>query len=156
MGNGQSCLPGFDAPKKSDVGHHAIAAVAASLAVKYAEEHDIPARYRPGSNTRKRRKPSKRDLLIEERFRGHLQGWHVVVERMCERVDPERAWRFLQCTPEIGPDVRQLTDCEDFQAFLDYFIERRDAEVCGADELGRLSALNQTFQQAIERQLAGE
>jgi hypothetical protein len=75
------------------------------------------------------------------------------MDMMLAKIDNQRAWRFIDLSPEIPPSVRKLTDCDDFRAFLDYLILRRDTEGCCADELGGICRLLSSFQRKIEEWL---
>jgi hypothetical protein len=123
------------------------------LAVYFSDDQDLPARYRKATDLAAKPRKVKEDALIEQRFKANVKSWTDLMETMLTRIDNEQAWRFLDLSPAIPSSVRKLTDCDDFRAFLDYLILRRDKEECCPDELGGICRLLGSFQRKIEERL---
>ncbi len=123
------------------------------LTVYFSDDEDLPARYRKANDTTAKARKVKDGALIEKRFKANVKSWTELMNTMLAKIDNEQAWRFFDLSPEIPASVRKLTDCEDFRAFLDYLILRRDKEECSADELGGISRLLCSFQRKIEERL---
>ncbi len=130
---------------------HRITVAVHRLTVYFADEDDLPARYRKNPSAKPRK--VKDDALIEQRFRANVKSWTELVDIMLAKIDTDQAWRFIDLSPEISPAVRKLTDCKDFRDFLDYLALRRDKEECCPDELGGLSWLLSSFQRRIEERI---
>ncbi len=130
-----------------------ISRAAERLTIRFMEDADLPVRYRKASSLSGPKK-FKEDSDVELRFKDNVRKWRELIETMLDKIDKPRAWRFVDLSPEVGPTVRKLTESEDFCAFTDYLIRRRDKERCGADELGGLAALSVAFQREIERRIS--
>jgi hypothetical protein len=129
-----------------------IAVAACRLAIHFADEADLPVRYRKSSRPAKSRK-IKDDEKLETRFKANVKAWTEVIETMLSKIDNQQAWRFIDLSPEIPPTVKKLTDSKDFCDFLEYLGMRRDKEKCSADELGGLTLLLMPFQRKIEERI---
>jgi len=123
------------------------------LAVNFSDDEDLPARYRKATDANAKPRKVKDGALIEKRFKANVKSWAELVDTMLAKIDNDQAWRFIDLSPVISPTARKLTDCEDFRAFLDYLILRRDKEECCADELGGICRLLSSFQRKIEERL---
>ena len=122
------------------------------LAVAFADEADLPARFRKSSPSAQSRK-TKKDSEVEKRFRANVKSWTQLIETMLAKLSSQQAWRFVELSPETDPTLRKLSDCKDFCDFMDYLSLRRDREKCSADELGGLAMLSTTFQREIEKSI---
>jgi len=131
-----------------------IAEFAVGLAVTYSDPSNVPARFRPGGGQAPTKKRNATDAGIEMRFRESVVGWAQLIQTMAEKTDQDTAWRLLRSEPVVQPHVTSVTDCADFNSFVDYLILRRDTEVCGSQELGNLCALLSALEAAITRRLA--
>lgn len=120
---------------------------AIKLAILFSEEIDIPKQYRRGL-----KKPSKtkEDTLLMKKFKSNVAHWRELIKKMLDKLDPEIAWRFINLTPKLGDSDNKAVYNEDFLAFTNYFVIRRDKENCNPDELGRLAQLHTAFQKTIE------
>ena len=127
-----------------------IKAAALRLAVRLTEEIELPARYKQSSKPSTKPRRIKKDAEIEERFQANVKCWEELIGIMLSKINNQQAWRFIDVAPEVIPEVQKLTDCKDFQDFIDYLILRRDKEECGTDELGNLAMLSVVFQRQIE------
>lgn len=123
--------------------------LALELAIKYAEEKDIPARYLPGATDIAQRESKK-----EENFTESIFHWQVLINVMVEILGEIKAKRYLNTQPIISPDDKDVSKSKDFIDLTLYLIRRRDTDNCTPDELGRLSELHTHFQKEIERQLS--
>jgi hypothetical protein len=121
------------------------------LAVSFSEEANLPIRFRRTSSSKPRR--GKEDSEVELRFRAKVQAWRQLIETMLSKVDHSQAWRFVDLTPEVPPQLQDLTDCRDFCDFIDYLVLRRDKEQCGPDELGALALLSVALQREVEKRI---
>ncbi|HMM12324.1 MAG TPA: hypothetical protein PKE03_09560 [Bacteroidales bacterium] len=120
---------------------------ATKLAILFSEEIDIPKQYRKGL---KKPSKSKEDTLLIKNFKSNVANWKDLIKIMIDKVEPETAWRFINLTPKFGDSEENAVYNEDFLAFTDYLIARRDKENCNFDEIGRLSQLHTAFQKTIE------
>ena len=120
---------------------------ATKLAILFSEEIDIPKQYRKGL---KKPSKSKEDTLLMKKFKSNVAHWRDLIKIMLDKVEPEIAWRFINLTPKLGDSENNAAYNEDFLAFTDYFVIRRDKENCNPDELGRLAQLHTAFQKTIE------
>ena len=120
---------------------------ATKLAILFSEENDIPKQYRKGLN-----KPAKsgEETILMKKFKSNEDHWKQLVKTMLTKLDPEIVWRFINLTPKIEEDEKNVAYNKDFIKFTDYLVLRRDNENCSDDELGRLSQLHTTFQNTIE------
>lgn len=123
--------------------------LALELALKYAEEKDIPARYLPGATDIAQRESKK-----EENFTESIFHWQVLINVMVEILGEIKAKRYLNTQPIISPDDKDVSKSKDFIDLTLYLIRRRNTDNCTPDELGRLSELHTHFQKEIERQLS--
>jgi hypothetical protein len=138
-------------PLSSSTTEDRVTVAARRLAIRFADEADVPARYSkrqaPSGKTRK----VKEDAQIESRFRAHADSWRRAIETMLAKIGTAQAWRFIDLYPQVTGRIDKATDCSDFCDFVDYLILRRDKEQCGSDELGRIAMLSLAFQQEIEK-----
>jgi hypothetical protein len=122
------------------------------LTVAFADEADLPARFRKPSSSAQSRK-QKKESEVEKRYKASVRSWTQLIRTMLHRIDNQQAWRFIELSPEIAPRARKLSDCEDFCDFMDYLILRRDKEQCHEGELGGLAMLSTAFQREIEKRI---
>ena len=125
---------------------------AIQLALKFSDETDIPARLKNKSESQKRT-ISKQDSLVEKRFQDNVRAWNKVIEKILAKVETQQAWRFINLSPSIEPEIKGVTYCKDFLDFTDYFVLRRDIEKCDHEEVGLLAMLHTAFQREIERKI---
>jgi hypothetical protein len=120
---------------------------ATKLAIIFSEESDIPKQYRKGLE-----KPAKsgEETILMKKFKSNVARWRDLIKTMLDRIDPEIAWRFINLTPKIVDSETNAAYNEDFLAFTDYFVIRRDKENCNPEELGRLAQLHTAFQKTLE------
>lgn len=131
-----------------------ITKTAEQLTIKFADEMDIPNRYK--KRTTKSTKINA-DSLVEIRFKKHVNAWSDLIQSILKRIkDEEQAWRFIRIQPQINDQTSRLIDCKDYTDFLDYLIKRRDIENCEDEELGRLCMLQTAFQRQVEKRIGKE
>jgi len=136
-----------------------IITVASKLALKFADDPDIPSRLRKKSKQKelKQNKIEQEETAelskVEQRFQEKLSNWELLIKRMLEKIDNEKAWRFLLIKPVVEEGIKSATESKDFTDFLDYLILRRDKENCEPIELGYLCMLHTEFQREIERKI---
>jgi len=123
------------------------------LAISFADNSDIPARYKNKSDKQKKQKS---DSNIEKRFSEDVGYWKQLILNMLDRIDNEVAWRFINIVPNVQPDTVSVAYNNDFINFIEYLVLRRDKENCNAEELGRLAMLSGAFQKEIEKRLKQE
>ena len=123
------------------------------LAVRFAEETQLPARYRRLSDPSRKVSKVKEDSEVEKRFKANVESWRQLIETMLAKIDEGQAWRFINVCPTVANTITRVTDNSDFCEFKDYMIPRRDKEQSGPDELGGLSFLSVALQREIEKQL---
>ena len=157
MANNEGVLemPSGDIRKDSSnnaSGNPRIRIAAQRLAIRFTDDTDLPVRHRKASSSTGPRR-FKEDSELELRFKDNVRKWTQMIETVLSKVSTQQAWRFIDLSPELGPSVRQITDCEDFCDFTDYLIVRRDKDKCSADELGELALLSVAFQREIERRV---
>lgn len=126
---------------------------AIQLALKFSDETAIPARLKKKSESQEERTRSKQDSLVEKRFQDNVRAWNEVIEKILAKVDIQQAWRFINLSPNIEPEIKGVTYCKDFLDFTDYFVLRRDIEKCDQEEVGLLAILHSAFQREIEKNL---
>jgi hypothetical protein len=126
-----------------------IAVAAHRLALRFAVDSDIPRRYRPDYDPSTAQR-TRTDTAIEKRFDTLKQSWEQVILTMLTKLDPDLVWRFINLSPEIDRRLDRVTDCADFQQFIDYLILRRAEEGCDPTELGFIAALSVAFQREVE------
>ena len=127
-----------------------ITKIAHELALKFEDESDIPQRFKKKISGKSAKEKS--DSLIEQRFQQHIKAWTETIHSILRNVlDKNQAWRFIRINPEVDPFINSVTHCKDFLDFTDLLIQRRDIDMCGADELGTLCMLHTAFQREIER-----
>lgn len=123
------------------------------LAIAFADDTDIPARFRKGANSKTKNKKTKSDSLIENRFKVDVNHWKNLILTMLKKLDDDIAWRFINISPHVDTKVDSAAYNDDFCHFIDYLVLRRDKEKCDSEELGRLAMLSGAFQKEIEKQL---
>jgi len=120
------------------------------LAISFADDTDIPARYKNKSDKQKKINP---DSSVEIRFQEDVAHWKRLINTMFDRLDKSLAWRFLNIAPIPDNKSKSVAYNKDFCDFIDYLVLRRDKENCDTDELGRLAMLSSSFQRELEKQL---
>jgi hypothetical protein len=123
------------------------------LAIAFADDTDIPARFRKERSKNVRNKKSSNDSLIENRFKMDVNHWKNLILTMLKKLDDDIAWRFVNISPNVETKVDSAAYNDDFCLFIDYLVLRRDKEKCDSEELGRLAMLSGAFQKEIEKQL---
>ena len=128
-----------------------ITRTAHELTIKFQDESDIPTRFNKASKNSKIDKISK----IEQTYQAHVKSWSEAINSILENVkDNEQAWRFIRVSPKVDDKtINTVTLCDDFIAFANLLIQRRDIDKCTTDELGKLCLLSVAFQKEIEKQL---
>ncbi|WP_425391426.1 hypothetical protein [Ekhidna sp.] len=122
---------------------------ATQLALGYADESDIPTRFKKRTN-----KKYDPDSNIEIRFQEQIDRWEEVVNSILNHVaDPDQALRFINSNPIIEDGTQSVTMNKDFLDFLDFLIQRRNINECGSSELGSLCMLHGTMQKKIETEI---
>lgn len=127
------------------------------LARLFTEEIDLPGRLKEKENKKEKNKNSqknKENSGVEQRFQDTIKSWDKFINTMTSRVEKSQASRFLNLTPNVESDIISVAYCKDFQDFTDYFILRRDKEMCDDLELGQLAQLHMAFQREIEQKLS--
>jgi len=130
-----------------------IAKAAHTLALRFTEDAELPARFRRQTNSSAKPRKVKEDSDIELRFRSNVESWARLIDTMILKIDQAQAWRFIHLLPQIDGAIAQLTQNKDFCDFVDYLILRRDIEQCDSDELGGLALLSVAFQREIEKRI---
>ena len=141
------------APPSTSSAEDRVALASHRLAVEFAEDDQLPTRYRKLSDSAQKTRKPKEDSDIEQRFKANVQAWRVLIETMLTKLDADQAWRFINLRPQVAGSVAKVTDSKDFCDFVDYLIQRRDKEQCDGDELGGLAQLSVAFQRQIEKQI---
>jgi hypothetical protein len=121
------------------------------LAVEFTEDNQLPTRYRKRADSAQKKRKSKEDSEVEERFKANVRAWRSLIETMLTKLEARQTWRFINLTPEIHGDMAKVTDNADFCDFIDYLSLRRDKENCSTDELGCLAQLSKAFQQQVDK-----
>jgi septation ring formation regulator EzrA len=123
---------------------------AQELALKFEADSDIPDRLKSG----KLKTSSERisETLVEKRFQKHLDDWIETINSILEHIsDPDQAWRFIRIDPKIiDNSISDISQCQDYLDFTNFFIQRRNIDLCGPNELGNLARLHTAFQRKIE------
>jgi hypothetical protein len=130
-----------------------IASAAHRLAIDFADDADLPARYKKSSTVSGKARKKKSDSEIQKRFQSNVKAWRQLIETVLAKIDERQAWRFIDGSPEIDDTMKKVTDSRDFCDFADYLALRRDQECCGSEELGSLAMLLTAFQRAVEKHL---
>ena len=120
------------------------------LAISFADDSDIPARFKSKSDKQKR---INLDSSVEIRFIEDVAHWKNLIKVMLDKLEPGLAWRFLNISPKPDDISKSAAYQKDFCDFIDYLVLRRDKENCDADELGRLAMLSGAFQSELEKKL---
>ena len=121
---------------------------AINLALLFTEDKDIPKRYKEKPiKPIKGKKPSSMELSFQE----IIKLWQLTIDTMASKIDKKQALRFINLKPIIEPNIANAAYCKDFQDFTDYFILRRDIEVCEDEELVHLAHLHTAFQNEIDK-----
>lgn len=123
---------------------------ATKLALAFADEINIPARFK---NKTDKKSKQKSDSSVEIRFKKDVEQWKSVIKTMLNKVDGKLAWRFINITPSIDQPSKSVAYQKDFSDFIDYLVLRRDEENSSHEQLGRLAALSGEFQKELEKQL---
>lgn len=79
-----------------------------------------------------------------------MASWNTLIECMLERMEEDRAWRFLNLKPQVKPGMETVSQNEDFRSFIEYMALRRDQEGCDSNELGNLALLSIMIQRILE------
>jgi len=122
------------------------------LAIYFTDESNIPRRFKSQSFLGKQMKVNP-DSLTEIRFKEIVNYWKELIQVILSRVENDQAWRFINLSPMVNENVKQLTHCKDFIDFTSLFIQRRDKENGDSEEIGRLSMLYTAFQKKIEEKI---
>lgn len=120
------------------------------LAIFYADEIDIPARYKSKSDKQKK---FNLDSSIEIRFRENVEHWKRLIDTMLSKIDRSLAWRFINSSPILDNISKSVAYHHDFIEFINYLVLRRDIDNCDSEELGRLVMLSGTFQKELEKMI---
>ena len=123
---------------------------ASRLAISFADDSDIPTRFKSKSDKQKKINP---DSSNEIRFKEDIAQWKNLITIMLDKLDSGIAWRFLNISPNPDDISKSVAYQKDFCDFVDYLVLRRDKENCDADELGRLAMLSGAFQRELEKKL---
>jgi hypothetical protein len=124
--------------------------LAVKLALKYAIDENIPARYRKGN---KSGGSGKAQEGVEYRFSEEVKHWEALVLSMIEHLGDKVATRYLTAMPIVNDDCQSITGCADFVEFNAYVQRRRDLDICSDEELGLLSLLLTELQRTVERRI---
>ena len=117
------------------------------LTILFADESDIPSRFKSINNKQK----TKKDSIIEKRYQKHLSSWLSLFDVLHDSCKNEELfYRIISVNPLIQPGTSSFTKCQDYVDLTLILIQRRDINQCGPDELGRLSFLHTIFQNKIE------
>ncbi|MCD6598622.1 MAG: hypothetical protein J7L04_13095 [Bacteroidales bacterium] len=120
------------------------------LAISFADDVDIPARYKSKSNKQKKINP---DSSVEIRFQNEVAQWNILIKNMLDKLDKSIAWKFINISPNPQTVSNTVAYNKDFSDFIDYLVKRRDKENCDAEELGRLTMLLGAFQKELEKHM---
>ncbi len=121
---------------------------ALNLALIFTEDKYIPKRYKEKPiKPIKGKKPSSMELS----FQAIIKLWQSTIDTMASKIDIKQASRFINLRPNIESNIANAAYCKDFQDFTDYFILRRDIEICGDEELVHLAHLHTAFQNEIDK-----
>jgi methyl-accepting chemotaxis protein len=127
---------------------HNTTKIAQDLTLTFSDESDIPSRFKKGKT--KKETPNS---LIEQRFQKNVTVWKQTIDTMSQKIDSEKALRFIMLKPNITSDLQSVTHSQDFIDFSNYFAQRRDIDKCDDDELGSLAMLFTAFQRKIEQSI---
>jgi len=130
-----------------------IANAAHKLALRFADDTELPSRFRRQTDSSIKPRAIKENSEIEVRFRANINSWACLIETMISKIDQVQAWRFIHLLPQIEPGITTLTENKDFCDLITYLVLRRDTELCDSDELGGLALLSVAFQREIERRI---
>lgn len=130
-----------------------IAQAAHSLALRFSDDADLPARFRRQANTSAKPREVKKDSDLEKCFRSNVDSWARLIETMIAKLDHTQAWRFVHVLPQIEVPITKIMQNKDFCDFIDYLSLRRDKENCDADELGGLALLSVALQKEVEKHI---
>lgn len=123
------------------------------LAVEFTEDDQLPARYRKRSDSMQKVRKANEDSDVEKRFRANVHAWRTLIETMLAKLDNDQAWRFINLRPQFDGPIKSVAENDDFCAFIDYLILRRDTEKCNSDELGSLAQVSVAFQREVEKRI---
>lgn len=125
--------------------------IAEELTIMFKDELDIPDRFKNNKKT----KTFKKDSLIENRFKTHIDAWLQTIDSiLLNHSDEKQAWRFIKLQPSLGnKPIKKVTENQDFLHFTDLLTERRGNVNCDFRELGNLCILHTAFQKKIEKHL---
>ncbi len=127
-----------------------ISRIAHELTIKFQDESDIPNRFKWGKKTIKTKiNPSSK---VEKSYQQHVAEWSETIKSILQNTpDSDQAWRFILIIPKVDDvNLRSVTLCDDFTAFTDLLIKRRNGGNCSDSELGKLCMLSGAFQKEIE------
>lgn len=130
-----------------------LSACATQLALKFANESEIPLRLRKKEKGQREKSKSNLNSFVEQRFQMKTALWLDVLEKIVSKVKNQKAMRFITISPIVESNIKSAAYCQDFIDFTDYFVLRRDIENCDDDELGLLAMLHTEFQRSIERKI---
>jgi hypothetical protein len=127
--------------------------IAQELTLRFEVESDIPDRFKPGKSKTSIEIIS--ESQVEIRFQKHLDSWIETIDSILKHVsDHEQAWRFIRIDPKIiDYSISSFIQCQDYLDFTDFFVKRRNIDLCGPDELGNLARLHTEFERKIERKI---
>jgi hypothetical protein len=123
------------------------------LAIQFTEEDQLPVRYRKEFDPTNKARKINPNTDIEQRFKGTVDAWRIVIKTMFSRLEKDKAWRFINCHPKSNGKIKSVSDNNDFRDFCNYLVTRRDVENCDSDELGCLALLSVAFQREVEKML---
>ena len=130
-----------------------IESAAFRLAKIYCNESEIPLRFKTQNVEKINKQKSSKASLLETNFLEEVSHWMNVITMMLSKIDNPIAWRFINLSPNVNSDILDIVGCDDFCAFNEYLILRRDIEKCDNDELGSLAWLSLAFQREIEKKI---
>ena len=96
---------------------HRLTIAAHRLAVYFADDEDLPARYRKATDTTAKPRKVKDDVLIEQRFKANVKSWTELMDTMLAKIDNDAGVEVHRPVAGDTSAVRKLTDCEDFRDF---------------------------------------
>ena len=119
------------------------------LAVTFADDNEIPSRYKQSI----KKKQINLNSTLEIGFQENVKHWTDVIQNILDRNGENIGWRFINLAPQIQSGITSVSECNDFEMFNNYLMLRRDVENCSPEELGRLSMLLGAFQREIEKRI---
>lgn len=121
------------------------------LALAFSEDNEKPQKYKAKHvHHRERRRyvkyKTQNDIIFEE----NVSQWKQLIEIMLERIEKKLVFRIINLNPNVDLYDDCFTEVKDFITFTDYFILRRNVEICDSEELGRLAVLHTAFHNNID------